>query len=145
MMVVPTYLGPSLIEGVGLFAAAPIVAGTLIWRLADGLDVLLTEADIARMPALQRKFVERYGYPHMQREGLIVLEFDNGRFMNHCDLPNTDFRDAEQGWATRDIAVGEELTCDYSEFDPSFVLQPSLDKALWHATSLARAFDAIVN
>lgn len=64
------------------------------------------------------------GYPHMTRQGFTVLEFDNGRFMNHSPAPNTDFRDPETGWAVRDIAAGEEITCDYGEFDPGFVLQP---------------------
>jgi hypothetical protein len=54
----------------------------------------------------------------------MVVEFDNGRFMNHAQSPNTDFTDANVGWAIRDIAAGEELTCNYSEFDPSFAMEP---------------------
>jgi SET domain-containing protein len=60
----------------------------------------------------------------MTREGITVLEFDNGRFMNHSDAPNTDFTDPDTGWAIRDIAAGEEITCNYRDFDPSFVMQP---------------------
>lgn len=73
---------------------------------------------------LQRQFVERYGYPHMTREGLTVLEFDHGRFMNHTDAPNTDFTDPNMGWAIRDIPAGAELTCNYAEFDPGFQMLP---------------------
>lgn len=124
MMIVPTYVGPSPIEGVGVFAAEDIPAGAAIWILDDSLDLLLSEEQLARLPDLQRGFIERYGYPHMSREGLTVLEFDNGRFMNHADAPNTDFRDPETGWAIRDIAAGEEITCNYAEFDPTFVMQP---------------------
>lgn len=124
MMVVPTYVGPSPIEGVGIFAAQAIPAGTAIWILDDSLDLLLSDDQLARLPSLQRGFIERYGYPHMTREGFTVLEFDNGRFMNHADAPNTDFSDPETGWAIRDIAAGEEITCNYAEFDPTFVMQP---------------------
>lgn len=124
MMTVPTYVGPSTIEGVGVFAAEPISAGTPIWTLNDSLDLLLTEQQLAGLPPLQREVIERYGYPHMTRAGLTVLEFDNGRFMNHCDTPNTDFRDPDTGWAIRDIAAGEEITSNYSEFDPTFVMLP---------------------
>jgi SET domain-containing protein len=124
MMIVPTYIGPSAIEGVGVFASAPIKAGEPIWVLEEKFDLLLPESDLAGLPEIQREFIKRYGYPHMTRPGMIVLEFDNGRFMNHCDTPNTDFRNPEIGWATRDIAEGEELTCDYAEFDPSFVMLP---------------------
>jgi uncharacterized protein len=124
MMIVPTYVGPSQIEGVGIFAAEDIPAGTPIWILDDSLDLLLTAEQLAKLPPLQRNFIERYGYPHMSRDGLTVLEFDNGRFMNHSDEPNTDFRDPETGWAIREIAAGEEITCSYAEFDPTFVMQP---------------------
>jgi SET domain-containing protein len=124
MMIVPTYVGPSEIEGVGIFAAAPIKAGDPVWILEDKFDLLMPAGELAALPELQRQFVERYGYPHMTRPGMIVLEFDNGRFMNHSDTPNTDFRNAEMAWATCDIAAGEEITCNYAEFDPSFEMQP---------------------
>ncbi|MBZ6377276.1 SET domain-containing protein-lysine N-methyltransferase [Pacificimonas flava] len=124
MMIVPTFVGPSSIEGVGLFAAAPIRAGQSIWQLDERFDLLLTPDDLAGLPDLQRSFVERYGYPHMTRPGLTVVEFDHGRFMNHSETPNTDFQHPETGYAIRDIAAGEELTCDYAEFDPGFAMQP---------------------
>lgn len=124
MMIVPTYVGPSEIEGVGIFAASPIKAGDPVWILEEKFDLLLPIGELAALPELQRQFIERYGYPHMIRPGIIVLEYDNGRFMNHSDTPNTDFRNAEIAWAARDIAEGEELTCNYSEFDPSFAMQP---------------------
>lgn len=124
MMIVPNYVGPSTIEGVGVFAAAPIRAGSAIWQLSESMDLLLTDWQLAQLPELQREFMERYGYPHMTRPGLTVLEFDNGRFMNHDPLPNTNFTSPEVGWAIRDISAGEEITCDYGEFDPSFAMQP---------------------
>ena len=124
MMTVPTFVGPSRIEGVGVFAAEPIAAGATIWQLSEDLDLLLDEAALARLPEVQRDFIARYGYPHMTRTGLTVLEFDNGRFMNHHPQPNTDFTSPELGWAIRDIAAGEEITCNYEEFDPGFEMQP---------------------
>jgi SET domain-containing protein len=124
MMIVPAYVGPSAIEGVGIFATDPIVAGTAIWTLDERFDQLFHPSDLDAMNDLQRSFIERYGYPHMTRAGLTVVEFDNGRFMNHAEEPNTDFTDPNIGWAIRDIAAGDEITCDYREFDPSFVIQP---------------------
>lgn len=124
MMIVPTYVGPSEIEGVGIFAAAAITAGDPIWILEEKFDLLMPLDQLGSLPELQRQFIERYGYPHMTKPGVIVLEFDNGRFMNHSDVPNTDFRNAEIAWATCDIAEGEELTCNYAEFDPSFEMLP---------------------
>ena len=124
MMIVPTYIGPSEIEGVGVFASAPIGAGEPIWHFDKRFDLLLPMTEILALPDLQRQFVERYGYPHMTRAGMMVLEFDNGRIMNHSLTPNTDFSDPEAGWAKYDIMEGEELTCNYAEFDPTFVILP---------------------
>ncbi|TIX49211.1 SET domain-containing protein [Alteraurantiacibacter aquimixticola] len=124
MMIVPTYVGPSEIEGVGIFAAAPIARGTAIWTLSDDYDLLLSEEQVARMDALQRDFVDRYGYPHTTKPGLVVVEFDNGRFMNHSDKPNGDFSSPAIGVALRDIAAHEELTCDYAQLDPIYTMQP---------------------
>ena len=124
MMIVPTYVAPSPIEGVGLFAAAPIPAGAVIWVLEEKLDLLLSEAELTALPQLQRGFIERYGYRHMTKPGMFVLEFDNGRFMNHADDPNTDFTDPHKGWAIRAIAEGEEITCNYGEFDPAYAMLP---------------------
>ena len=123
MKIVPTYVGPSTIEGVGVFATEIIPAGTVIWTLEETLDLLLTSEQLDRLPDLQKRFIERYGYPHMTRPGITVLEFDNGRFMNHSTTPNTDFRDPKSGWAIRDIEPHDEITCNCAEFDPSFVMQ----------------------
>jgi hypothetical protein len=124
MMTIPTYVAPSVIEGVGLFASVPIRAGDCVWVLNERFDVLLTREELETLPDLQREFINRYAYWHMTRPGILVLEFDNGRFMNHSERPNTDFRDPLKGWAIRDIVEGDELTCNYAEFDPSYVMQP---------------------
>ena len=124
MMIVANYVGPSDIEGVGVFAAEPIAAGTAIWTLDERFDHLIPVDEIAGLHPVLRAAVERYGYPHMTRSGIRVVEFDNGRFMNHAAWPNTNFTDPETGWAIRDIAAGEELTCDYGEFDPGFAMEP---------------------
>ena len=40
---------------------------------------------------------------------------DEGRFVNHSSDPNTGFASTERpSVALRDIAMGEELTCDYN-------------------------------
>ena len=124
MLIVPTYVAPSRIEGVGLFAAEEIPAGTLIWRLEPGLDRLLSKEEIARLPEVHQAFVERYGYPYPHDPRITIVELDNGRFMNHSTAPNTRFTDPDAGFSRLDIPAHEELTCDYSEFDPSFIMLP---------------------
>jgi SET domain-containing protein len=120
MMLVSTYLSNSKIEGVGIFAAEPIKAGEVIWRLEPKFDVFFTEAEIDDLPPHMQDFIERYTYPHIRMPGVLILEADNGRFMNHSETPNTDFAGFDQGFAIRDIAQGEEITCNYREFDTTF-------------------------
>ena len=124
MMLVPTYVAPSPIEGVGVFAAEPIARGTLIWQLAPELDRLIHSSDIPSLPPLFQDFVERYGYPYPHDPKQLIIELDNGRFMNHSDRPNTIFSDPDAGYTVADIAAGEELLCNYAEFDPTFEILP---------------------
>ncbi|MBO0750220.1 MAG: SET domain-containing protein-lysine N-methyltransferase, partial [Porphyrobacter sp.] len=122
MLLIPNYVGPSAIEGVGVFAAAPVAKGAVIWTLDKRFDQVLSAAEIEALGEEQRRFVERYGYPHTTRPELTILELDNGRFMNHSNDPNTQFTDPVIGWAIRDIAEGEEITCNYAEFEPDFAM-----------------------
>lgn len=124
MMLVPTYVAPSAIEGVGVFAAADIPAGARIWELAPGLDRLIGKTELAELPPVLQAFAERYGYPYPHDPEVLIVELDNGRFMNHSDAPNTRFDDPDAGFTRRAIKAGEELTCDYSEFDPGFQILP---------------------
>ena len=43
MLLIPNYVGPSAIEGVGVFAAAPIAEGSVIWRLDERFDLTFSE------------------------------------------------------------------------------------------------------
>ncbi|MFN3745249.1 MAG: SET domain-containing protein [Hyphomicrobiaceae bacterium] len=120
MMLVATSVRASAIEGVGVFAVDFIPAGTPIWALDERFDKVFTEEEVASFPTNVQEYFARYGYPHMEREGLVVLELDNGRFMNHSLTPNTDFTRPDVGYAIVDILPGEELTCNYFEFDRTF-------------------------
>jgi uncharacterized protein len=120
MMIVPTIVRPSSIEGLGVFATTFIPAGAEIWKLDERFDLLFTARELHTLPELAQGYISRYGYPHMTKDGLIVLEMDNGRFMNHTSNPNTDFTRPDVGFAIVDIREGEEITCNYYEFDPHF-------------------------
>jgi SET domain-containing protein len=124
MLLIPNYVGPSAIEGVGIFAAAPIRKGTAIWAFDERFDQALSATEIASLGEEQRRFVERYGYTHTIRPELTIVELDNGRFMNHSENPNACFTDPALGWAIRDIAQDEEITCNYAEFEPDFAMLP---------------------
>lgn len=120
MLLVPTHVAPSAIEGLGLFATQPIAKGTTIWRFDPLLDLVFPEGHLASAPPATQDFLRKYGYVQRGTAGYRVLDGDNGRFMNHSDQANTDNR-GEASFATRDIAAGEEITCDYAEFVEGFV------------------------
>ena len=125
MLLVNTYVAPSAIEGVGVFAGERIEKGAEIWRFDSNFDRLVPEESLVTAPAHLRAFFERYGYPWTETTGMLVVEIDNGRFMNHSEAPNTDFRNPNVGYALREIEAGEEMTCNYADFDPAFELQPA--------------------
>jgi hypothetical protein len=121
MMLVRTYLAPSHIHGIGLFAAEDIPAGTLLWRFWPGLDFEYDQAFIDSLPALARAKVLAYCSRDEGDRGYLFCG-DDARFWNHADEPNTvdGYLPGTEEWAVyaaRDIPAGEELTCDYREFD----------------------------
>ena len=120
MLLVSTYLAPSAIEGIGVFAGEFIERGRLMWSLNPKFDIFVHPSELDDLPSHMQDYIARYTYPHLEMPGVIVLDSDNGRFMNQSLTPNTDFRIFDKGYALVDIAQGDELTCNYHEFDPGF-------------------------
>ena len=119
MLLVKTFLKPSAIHGIGLFAAEDIPEGTVVWRLDPSIDVELTEAQIEALAETSRDQIVKYTYLDIVRH-TYVLCGDDARFFNHEDAPNClDYPDDRGGTtvAARDIRAGEELTSDYGKFD----------------------------
>jgi SET domain-containing protein len=121
MLLVSTYVAQSSIQGLGVFASEPISRGQLFWGLNPKFDIFVDEREIELYPPHMRDYISRYSYPHLEIAGVVVLDSDNGKYMNHSLTPNTDFRVFDKGYALTDIAAGEEITCNYYEFDPGFV------------------------
>ena len=121
MLVVNTSVGPSAIQGVGLFAAEPIHSGTVIARWDPSFLWSCTEEQLQFFPGITRTFIEKYGWRAFGRWQLSV---DNSRFLNHSADPNTSVTASADCpfvmTAIRDIALGEEITEDYRQFDPDF-------------------------
>ncbi|HEU0221713.1 MAG TPA: SET domain-containing protein [Paracoccaceae bacterium] len=121
MMMVRCYLAPSAIEGLGVFAHVDIKKGDLVWLFDPRFDVSISKREIeAALPHI-REFLERYTYDHPWDPDMVVLDADEGRFMNHSDRPNVDLSNVERGVALCDIKAGVELTCDYAQFTSGVV------------------------
>jgi len=114
MMLVACALGRSEIEGLGVFAAEAIPRGTTVWRFDPVFDLSVGVEALALAPEPVRALYARCAYELDGHPGRMLLDGDDGRFMNHSDAPNLDFSRAGSATASRDIAEGEELTCDYA-------------------------------
>ena len=115
MFLIPTRVGASPIHGVGVFAVAAVPAGTVVWRYDPVFDRIVSAEELTRAPAAFRAYLDSYAYPSADLGGALVLCCDHAKFLNHSDRPNT----AEQPFASvasRPIAPGEEITCDYGAF-----------------------------
>jgi uncharacterized protein len=115
MFLVPTYLGPSSIEGLGVFTPNFIPAGTVLWQFHPGVDWRLRGEEVGQLPESCRGQFRMWSY--IDEAGMHVFCGDNAKFMNHSDAPNCDDQGDEHTVALRDIQAGEELTCDYRSFD----------------------------
>lgn len=116
MMLVDVYLDKSPIQGIGVFAKHPISRGTMIWKLDPKYDRVIEVDTYERETGPIKSYLDRYSYPDRRDPRYIVFEADDARYMNHADEPNCDVSSPEETFALRDIAPGEELTCNYHHF-----------------------------
>lgn len=103
---------PSAIQGLGLFAHAPIKEGetVVIWggRLFSRADLDVGVArDMSAVPLTDDLYLGLYA----QEKG------DIDEYMNHSCDPNAGLVDEVTLVATRDIAPREEVTLDYATFE----------------------------
>lgn len=120
MLLVKTCLAPSRIHGMGLFAAEAIPRGTPFWCFEPGFDQAIAPDRLASLPELTQQHIRWFAWLN-RFDGHYILSGDFCCFMNHAAQPNTGAPPGVQSPVTtialRDIAQGEELTCDYFAFD----------------------------
>ncbi|MDD5041428.1 MAG: SET domain-containing protein-lysine N-methyltransferase [Candidatus Peribacteraceae bacterium] len=126
MLLVRTTIGPSSIEGTGVFAAERIKKGAPVWSFTKGFDLEIPGASMRALVSPMKEALLKYAY-RVPGTDTYVLPADDARFMNHSDHPAVQVAEDEgPDVAARDIAPGEELTIDYATFDEDFVGFPSV-------------------
>jgi uncharacterized protein len=115
MMLIATYVGPSAINGIGVFTKEPITKGQEVWHFETELSLVIEPEKLSALPSPVRKFVKKYAFRHPKSPENLILEADDGRFMNHSIKPNLDLSSKMKGIALRDIDIDEELTCNYAD------------------------------
>ena len=117
MLLIRTSLRLSPIHGIGCFTEEKIRNGQVIWEFDERIDMRIPISELSELPLPIQEFLSIYGYAEMYNgQKMMILCGDHARHFNHSENPNlmdTPFKSI----ATRDIEVGEELTCNYHSFD----------------------------
>ncbi len=124
MLFVNTVLKKSPIDGLGLFANQFIPQGAVVWRFTPGFDIEVREKKLKDLSPPARKQFLKYAFLEPGTDNYILC-FDDARFSNHSDHPNcvNVLLQSDNEWAAvaaRDIFPGDELTCDYKDFDGAY-------------------------
>jgi SET domain-containing protein len=121
MYLVRTEIRPSEIHGVGVFALEPIAKGQTVWRYDLFFDIRVTDFQFACAPKIMQEHIQKRGY--RDEGGFWIMDGGHNQFVNHSEDPNCvvspdwESTGVESMVAARDIAVGEELTECYHEYD----------------------------
>lgn len=97
-------------KGYGVVAKKFIPSGTIIWVQND-LDQILSREEAANLNPELKKKLDIYSFTN--KNGEMVLCWDNGKFVNHSFKPSCFSTPYDFEIAIRDIYPGEELTDDY--------------------------------
>jgi SET domain-containing protein len=119
MFIVRTSLQYSPIHGIGVFLKEPVRKGQVVWQFDPRVDVAIPFEELQNFPPAVQDYLKIYTYISvMNGRRVMVLCADNSKHVNHADDPNlVDTPDGLQEIAARDIAAGEELTCNYFASD----------------------------
>jgi uncharacterized protein len=120
MMLIRTRVRPSPIHGLGLFAVDPVPRGTPIWSFEPGFDHDFSPQQFASLPPLAQEHTRWFCFVSRER-GHVILSGDHACFINHSLAPNTgappEAKPPVVTVALHDIAAGEEITCNYYDYD----------------------------
>ena len=118
MLIIETFIEQSPIHGLGIFTKHALAKGTVISRFMPPFDAQFPHELLVALSPVEQQYLRIYAY-RSKFTRLWVLNGDNDRYMNHSTDPNTSMHPdgTSENVALRDIAAGEELTCDYRGFD----------------------------
>lgn len=120
MLLVNASVKTSPIHGLGCFTDERIKEGQIVWRFDERLDRRLPASEVGAFPQPAQEFVRMYAYLETYKGNKVyTLCGDHAKHMNHSTQANLASVGVNQEMdvAVRDIEVGEELTCNYYEFD----------------------------
>lgn len=118
MLRVKTKIKNSDISGIGLYADQFIPKGTVTWQYDADIEPSFTLEKFSSFSEYVKEHILIHGY-YDHSISRYILCVDNQAFINHSSNPNIDSTpDADV--ASRDIQPGEELTCNYRQYEPDW-------------------------
>ena len=127
MLRVKTKIKSSEVNGIGLFADQFIPSGTVTWMYDHGYDPHFTMDQFDTLPEFTKETILTHGYFDHDLK-LYILCSDDQRFINHSNNPNV-FSAPTQDVASCDIQPGEELTCNYAQYERDWFERRNIDKS----------------
>ena len=115
MMLIDTYLDKSKIQGVGVFAKENAKKGERIKEVRPEFEIEFNSDNLPKMPLALANFINTHSYERELGSKILVMGIDNEKYLNHSDDPNVD----DEGYALKDIKIGNEITINYKDFDDS--------------------------
>ncbi|CAH0999457.1 hypothetical protein LEM8419_00757 [Neolewinella maritima] len=111
--------------GYGVFATAPIPAGTIVY-VKDSLEITVAPADFDRHGPEMQAVIDKYSY--IDERGDRIVSWDLAKYVNHCCQCNTISTGYGFEMALRDIAAGEQLTDEYGLFNLDVEMELACDQ-----------------
>ena|ERR1017187_3500000 len=119
MLLVETKLEFKEGKGICLIANDFIPKYNKWWQWDDVMDKFISRTAFNHLPSNNREYLIKYAVK--DSNGNYLLCGDDARFCNHSDNSNGNGVDNTQHgglyvnalYTTRDILIGEEITCDY--------------------------------
>ena len=127
MLLIKTKLGPSKVHGIGLFADQFIPQGTITWKYDPEFDIAFSKKQIHRISQPARERFWEYAYFDKELNK-YVLCFDDLRFINHSSKNPNIISTPRKDIATRDIKKGEELLCNYNDYEKDYFKRREIDE-----------------
>ena len=121
----------------GVFTAANLHKGALVWKFDPDLDLIITLEDYLSLEPRRKLAVTHHAQWYAER-AQFVLGADGDYFMNHANDPTLTDR-GNTMIAARYLPIGTELTCDYRivkvlGFTPTDDLSSLTEQRLQHAS-----------
>ena len=118
MFLIDTYLDKSSIQGVGVFSKENIKKGRKIKEVRPEFEIEFDQNNLSKMPLALANFIETHSFQKELGSNILIMGIDNEKYLNHSDNPTVD----EEGYALKNIAIGDEITIDYNNFDDNIKL-----------------------